>query len=89
MFIYTEYSRGNKGRSKIRQEETSKERRNKKEEGRRDTISGKQTDKEEITETKPELETIYCHRTHYLQLSISFCNIENAHISEINNKTVV
>lgn len=65
-FIYTEYSRGNKGRRKIRQEESSKERRNKKEEGRRNTISGKQTDKEEITEKKPELETIYRHRTHYI-----------------------
>ena len=68
MFIYTKYSRGNKGRRKIRREETSKERRNKTDEGRSDTISAKQTDKEEVTETKPELETIYCHRTHYIQL---------------------
>lgn len=83
MFIYTEYSRGNKGRRKIRQEETSKERRNRKEEGRRDTISGKQTDKEEITETKPELETADCHRTHYLQLLISLYSIENTNISKI------
>jgi len=83
VFIYTKCSRGNKGRRKISQEETSKERRNKKEEGRRDTISGKQTDEEEITETKPELETIYCQRTHYLQLLISLCNTENTTISEI------
>jgi len=83
VFIYTKCSRGNKGRRKISQEETSKERRNKRKKGRRDTISGKQTDKEEITVTKAELETIYCHRTHYLQLLISLCNIENTTICEI------
>jgi len=40
VFIYTEYNKGNKGRRKMRQEETSEEIRNKNEEGRRDKISG-------------------------------------------------